>query len=261
MKKGLEIIENQGLQTSFVNYKFLLLIIASFVVGFVIQFFSTNIFNRGESELSIISVDRGDQIELNLSDGTKVVLNSGSELQFPKTFSNINSRNVTLKGEGYFEVQKSKKPFIVKTEYGDIVALGTKFNISAYASETFEATLIDGSIIYKTNKVEKVLNPGQQIRVEENKRIRLKNIKDTSFLEWKNGTISFSNEELGSVIKKLERHYDIDIKLDPDLAKIKFTGEIREESIEEVLTLVDITTPIKYNKNGKLKQIEIISRK
>ncbi len=261
MNKELEIAFNNGEQTKFVNYKLLLVIIVSFVVGICIKHFASCSFYISESKMSTISVDRGDKLELTLADGTKVVLNCGSELQFPNTFSGASSRNVTLKGEGYFEVQQNNKPFVVNTEFGRITALGTKFNVRAYEDERFETTLIDGSIKYKINNVEKVLKPGQQIIIDKDKRISLQNIKDTSFLEWTNGTISFSHEKLGSVIKNLERHYDVDIKLDPDLATIKFTGVIRDESIEDVLTLINIITPINYEKNSRLKLVKITSKK
>ncbi len=260
MKKKHDILLRQGKRTAIVSYKLMRFMATSFVIGFLIQQYSDSLFNNGESTLNRIKVDKGDQSELVLTDGTKVVLNSGSELQFPKEFSDDHSRIVLLNGEGYFEVKKGNRPFIVKTELGNIMAIGTKFNISAYENECFEATLIEGLIKYKINRIEKVIKPGQQVIVDDSKHIIIKNIKDPSFLEWRNGTISFSNEKLGNVINRLERHYNTDIILDPELANIKFTGKIREETIEDVLKLINITTPIKYERISK-KEVKILSRK
>ncbi len=251
------------MQATFANRELLLFIVISFLLGFLGYHFKSSLFvkNGNDSNMNLISVDKGDKLELSLADGTKVVLNSASELQFPNSFSGCKSRIVKLIGEAYFEVSKNSVPFIVKTERGNIIALGTKFNISAYENESFKTTLINGTIKFKENQVEKVLIPGQQLIIDHRHRILMRNVNVETSIQWKEGIISFSHEKLGDVIKKLERYYDVTVDLDKDLASIKFTGELQEESIKDVLNLINITIPITYDYNSKLKYITIKSRK
>jgi len=237
----------------------IVLIVISFLLGILCSQFSFLLFvlSGDSSSMNLISVGNGHHLELILTDSTKVCINSGTEFQFSNTFAVKGNRVVMLHGEAYFEVSKNSSPFIVKTQYGNISTLGTKFNISAYDNGEFAATLIEGKIKYKINRIEKIVEPGQQVIVDNNKRISIRNVNVESYLQWKDGIISFTNEELGNVVKKLERNYDVSIRLDSDLALIKFTGELKEESIEDVLSLVNRTIPIDYEYHNKTKSILI----
>ena len=99
------------------------------------------------SEMNTITVPTGQRVNLLLSDGTNVWLNSGSKMRYPASFTK-GKREVTLDGEGYFEVAKDlKRPFVVQTDKYDIQVLGTKFNVEAYNdTPLFSAALMEGSI-------------------------------------------------------------------------------------------------------------------
>ena len=100
-----------------------------------------------------ISVPAGQRVNITLSDGTKVMLNSMSELKYPSNFSD-NSRVVELDGEAYFDVKKSESsPFIVKTQFCGVEVLGTVFNVDAYSDNNeFKTSLIEGSVVVRDRK-------------------------------------------------------------------------------------------------------------
>ena len=98
-------------------------------------------------EMNTISVPVGQRVNILLSDGTNVWLNSGSKMKYPASFTK-GKREITLNGEGYFEVTKdTKRPFVVQTDKYNIKVLGTKFNVDAYDKTSFfSAALMEGSI-------------------------------------------------------------------------------------------------------------------
>lgn len=132
-----------------------------------------------QNVLNEISVPYGEKVTLQLSDGTKVQLNAGSQFAFPQSF-NGKIREVHLVGEGYFEVSKNEKqPFIVSTQKVDVKVLGTKFNLSAYSSDDIcETVLLEGKVeIQGKGKVfnDRVnLSPNQKATYSDNVRLQNK---------------------------------------------------------------------------------------
>ena len=121
---------------------------AIFILSLMIAY--SFLINKDETEaasMQTIFVPPGQRAELTLTDGTKVWLNAKTTFTFPNKFT-ANSRNVTLDGEGYFNVTKdAEKPFIVKTKKYNIKVLGTEFNVTAYSgSPVFETSLLKGAV-------------------------------------------------------------------------------------------------------------------
>src|SRR5690606_548553 len=116
--------------------------------------------------LQSIETPYGSQYQVILDDGTKVWLNAGSILHFPQSFEGKKEREVTLSGEGYFEVAKKRKqPFIVRGRDQKIEVLGTHFNVSNYPeSVKTKTTLIEGAVKVSVlrSKATRVLRPGEQ---------------------------------------------------------------------------------------------------
>ncbi len=160
-----------------------------------------------------IEVPQGQYVNLTLSDGTKVTLNSNSKLVFPSSFNN-DSRTVELDGEGYFEVaHNSRKPFYVRTQNCDVKVLGTKFNVLAYNdSEIFETLLVQGSVEVnnlKSNE-KKLLVPNEKVVLSNNK-LLVSKMNNTDELLWRKGILVFENESLNDIFNKLTFYYDIHI--------------------------------------------------
>jgi ferric-dicitrate binding protein FerR (iron transport regulator) len=208
------------------------------------------------SELNSINVPNGEKADLTLADGSRVWLNSGTTFRFPNSFDG-GKREVIISGEAYFDVVKGKVPFIVSSEFGKIQVLGTSFNVRAYNNMLFQITLGEGKIQFKNSVDQVMLNPGQQLIVSENERATISQVDPALASSWKNGVIAFANEPLSDVMKKLERHFDVQVELDQKLSLIKFTGQVFNESIDEVMEYINKTKPIKYAYDKRKKTLKI----
>lgn len=197
-----------------------------------------------------------------LSDSTIVWLNAGSSLKYPNSFTG-QTRMVTLMGEGYFEVSKNEQaPFIVETDNMNVLALGTSFNIMAYPDEQeVHTTLVTGKV-----KVENVstgewclLDPADQVVLDVNKNEMTVSQVDTHYYtSWIDGKLVFRNAPLELVAKKLERWYNCTIHIkDAGIRESRYTGNIEMESLNEVLELIKLTTPIKSRFNPETREIWI----
>ena len=174
-----------------------------------------------------------------LPDGTKVWVNSASELSYPLAFGK-SIRQVELRGEAYFEVAHEKnRPFIVRTAHGDIKVLGTAFNLTAYNSSSSNVTLINGSIqLTNKNKTTKQLIPGQKAEFNgSDMRISQANIeKETA---WQQGYFYFEHDQIQDIMEQLARWYAIKVIYQGQITKKTFGGSIsRSVSLAEALELI-----------------------
>ncbi|WP_163710064.1 FecR family protein [Mangrovibacterium lignilyticum] len=181
-----------------------------------------------------LSIPRGGEYQLVLPDGSKVWLNSETELSYTVPFKD-NERRVELKGEAYFEVAHDKsKPFIVATPSQTIQVLGTQFNVSAYTEDqSTVTTLVEGKVqveldasLKSTDKI--VLKPNEQLVLNTKTAVvELKEVDTSVYTAWKDGRFVFRNEPLESLLKKISRWYDVDINVDSSaLQSIHFTGNL-----------------------------------
>lgn len=177
-----------------------------------------------------ISIPRGGEYMLTLSDGTKIWLNADSELKYPVTFRK-DRREVTVSGEAYLEVAPNPQaPFIVKTAMGNVQVLGTRFNVQAYREEQrLVTTLVEGSVVCREKEGEKtvVLKPGQQVTIDGKGIGKVKLVKAQLYTGWKDGMFNFENERLEDILKQLSRWYDIRVVYtDEQLKELHFSGDL-----------------------------------
>lgn len=189
-----------------------------------------------------ISTPRGGQYQLVLNDGTKVWLNAASSLTFPTKFKGA-ARSVTLTGEGYFEVAKNAaKPFKVRVDDMEVKVLGTHFNISAYKDEqNIKATLLEGTVEVQSAGQVKKLKPGEQAVLQTSTHVLSKNrnVDLDEIMAWKNGFFYFDNTDLKTIMKRLERWYDIEVEITGNEGSRKFGGSIsRNVPLSEVLKVL-----------------------
>ncbi len=219
-----------------------------------------------------------------MPDGTSIWLNADTKLRYSVDYGTKN-RNIYLDGEAYFKVAKNKKlPFRVNTSGITVTALGTVFNVKAYPEEkVIETTLEEGSvridpvvkgkvkktalsILLKPNQKAVYQKRGQEmsvagkapeeiVRNEPVTEPKLLPIKlDTStvtdirlYTSWKDSRWIFKNEKLGSLAVLLERRYDVHIQFENEALKdYAFSGILKEESLEQVLSALSFTAPIRY---------------
>ncbi|WP_256009342.1 FecR family protein [Desertivirga xinjiangensis] len=202
-----------------------------------------------------IETPRGGQYQVILPDGTKIWLNSGSSARFPVVFSTA-KREVEVTGETYFEVAKdANRPFSVISNNQVIEVLGTHFNVNDYQDDGLtRTTLVEGSVRIQAGKSEKVLKPGQQSIVSPALSvIRTKEIENIDeVLAWKDGFFIFDDTPLTTVIKQLERWYDIEFKEVSDQPLMMFNAKIsRSSSLSKVLKVMEITSGIKFKIKGR----------
>lgn len=206
-----------------------------------------------------LSTPRGGQYRVTLPDGTIVWLNASTSLRFPTAFTG-NERKVEIKGEAYFEVAKNEAmPFIVTAENSEIKVLGTHFNISAYADDkVLKTTLLEGSVEFSVAKqagsgseVVK-LQPGQQAQLDEANTLKVVEADTKEAIGWKNGFFIFNNEDIGSIMQKVTRWYDVKVVYDVNDENIRFTGNIsRAENVSEVLRVLELTETVHFKIEGK----------
>ncbi|HEX2976517.1 MAG TPA: FecR domain-containing protein [Bacteroidales bacterium] len=197
----------------------------------------------------------GTRSALRLSDGTSVWLNSGSSIKYPDRFTG-DDRTVYLHGEAYFEVKSNpEKPFIVKSDRLSTKATGTKFVVSDYTSSCFsEVTLVEGRI--DVNRTDSSANPGYVTTLKPHQHLSFNNktgdttmkSEDTyKYFAWKDGKIIFRNEPLSRVVEKLGQVYNVEIEIKgEEIENYRYRATFQDESLEEILKLLSISSPIEY---------------
>ncbi|MDG1974431.1 MAG: FecR family protein [Flavobacteriaceae bacterium] len=204
-----------------------------------------------------INVPYGKVFNLELSDGTKVYLNSGTSLKYPVNFINNLDREVFLDGEAFFEVNSNKSQFIVSSNNTSAYVYGTKFNFKDYPEDNFsEVILTEGSLgvseisdNIKNNDV-LMIRPGERAKVNYSSgEIERSRVNTSLYTSWIDGRVAFRNESLPSMIQKLERIYNIIIiNNNKDIEEKYFTATIlyKEESINDVLSYLSEVYGLEY---------------
>ncbi|SFS94028.1 FecR family protein [Porphyromonadaceae bacterium NLAE-zl-C104] len=206
-------------------------------------------------EHQTIYVPKSGEYELILSDGSKVFLNSESQLTFPSYFEG-DTRHVELSGEAYFEVKKDEKPFIIQTPDLTIEVLGTSFNINAYQTNPYvNATLVEGSIRIRLpeNQEPFLLKPEHNFRLDKSSdEISVQQVNTDIYTAWVKGEFMFRNQPLTEIFAQLERWYDfIIIYESPDIGKMRFTGSAEKvRPLNYLLDQIQAVTDIQYKSEG-----------
>ena len=199
----------------------------------------------------------GTKSHLFLPDSTEVWLNSASVLKFPSAFRG-NERRINLQGEAIFKVFKNKeKPFIVGTTDMDIEAVGTEFNVSAYPGDLkFSTTLAEGKVkITDKADIKKVIyiDPGVQVNYNtENKTYKSEKVRVDDVIAWREGVLIFNETPFYEVVARLGRWFNADIQIDDHaISNYRFTGTFTSESLDQVMELLTLTTPITYSSSKR----------
>lgn len=203
-----------------------------------------------------IKIPRGKQFMVVLPDGSKVWLNAASTLHFPTMFEGKN-REVSLTGEGYFEIAKNEsKPFIVHVQTKgykeDVEVLGTRFNIKAYENDkNIRTTLLEGKVRVTGEESSLFLNPGEAAQLKNDGRLHL--IKGASIQEaiaWKNGLFYFNNTDIKMVMRQIERWYDKKVEY-KGRVNARISGLIsRNTDLPKVLQMLELTREAHFNIEG-----------
>lgn len=204
-------------------------------------------------EYHTLNVPKGSKpLQLQLADGSEVWLNAASSITFPNVFTG-SERKVSVTGEAYFEVAKhSGKKFLVEANGSTTEVLGTHFNINAYKDEpAVRITLLEGSVkIHSGNKVG-LLKPGQQAGLA-NGNINIQgNVNTDDVMAWKNGMFEFNETDIQTIMRQVERWYDVEVVFDGTVTQ-HFNGSIqRQMNASKVLGMLEKTGGVRFSIEGK----------
>ena len=227
-------------KTKVISFNLITRIAAIFVLGFSTLFYITS-----KKEVSTLI---GETTVLNLPDNSKVTINASSSVQI-KRFNW--DRNITLRGEAYFEVEKGKK-FTVATKDALVKVLGTKFNVIS-RDNYFETICYEGRVLVTYKNTKRVLNVGDKFLVIDNKTIETRNTKKDPH-KWNGDKSSFKNTPIKYVLKEFERHYNVRIKANFNVDE-KFTGSFVHDN--ENLALKSIALPFNLKIQKKNNSITL----
>ena len=225
------------------------------------------VYESGKSKSDIIeynylTIPRGGQFSIKLSDGTQVWLNSESKLKYPVKFVEGKLRKVELVyGEAYFAVSPSSAhkgaKFMVFNDSQEIEVIGTEFNVKAYKDESnVYTTLVEGKVAISIEDRKQHLVPGQQLYLDKtSKTLLIKSVDVYNETAWKDGVFSFENKTLKEMMEVLSRWYDVEVIIEnKSIENEEFVGVLRKnQNLKEILTNI---------KNfGIIKNFEIHDKK
>lgn len=209
-----------------------------------------------------LTVPRGGQFFVKLSDGTQVWLNSETQLKYPVSFTEGETRKVELVyGEAYFDVSPGTEHkgarFKVYSDQQEVEVVGTEFNLKAYKEEAnVYTTLIEGEVVVNTQGKRQYLVPDQQSNLDKNNNsIQISTVDVYNEISWKEGVFSFENKPLAEIMKVLSRWYDIEVVFESESAKNEeFIGVLRkDQDIESIIsTIRDFGTIKEYEFKDKV---------
>lgn len=204
------------------------------------------------AQWSTLKVPKMKSYFMKLSDGTKVWLNSCSEIKFPDHFVE-GKREVFIKGEAYFEVQSNvKNPFLVHTSNSVVEVTGTKFNVNSYSNEPNTVTLLEGKVSVCVGSEKYQIMPGQQLVRNNNGECNIVKVDAALYSMWKDGVYEFSNMPLKDLAYRLERWYNIKFEFENTaIANECFSGMIKKEyDIKYFIEVLEKTTNYKFTLQG-----------
>ena len=211
-----------------------------------------------------IIVPRGKTFELVLSDGTFVLLGPSSELTYPVQFDASSTREVTLRGEAYFEVTKSSNRFAVNTNRMKLQVYGTTFNVLSRNNFPDEAVLLEGVVgitpVNSLNGKETVLRPGDKSSVDQSGLVSVVQSDLAEYVAKRNGYILFNGKTIEEIIHILELYYDVDfITKNTVLDKKEYVFSVkRGVSLRDALNMIEGVSDVKFIIDGK--EVKITSR-
>lgn len=207
-----------------------------------------------------VYVPAGNRTNIQLPDGTNVWLNANTTLRYPLAFAKT-SREIQLDGEGYFEVAKDNKPFIVKTDKYDVEVLGTTFDVEAYSRKPeFRTKLYEGKVkLYSEADTQTVyLAPGQTAELTDDG-LQVIPTTDINSYRWKDGLIYIEDKSFYAIMELFEKFYDVQIVINnKGVKELGYRGKLRvSDGVDHALRVLQNDFPFKYKRDEERNIIYI----
>jgi len=195
---------------------------------------------------------RGTKSKVLLADGTAVWLNADSHLWFPAAFAGTH-REVYLDGEAFFDVKRNEHmPFIIHLGANQVRVLGTSFNVKAYRDdEAVETAVVTGRVAFIRAASPAATAERDTIYVVPDEKVvysktshelRIEQVNSRDYAAWNQRSLIFQATPLGEVAKTLARQFNVTVRFeDEKLRNCRLTGRFRDQSLREVLRLVEMT--------------------
>ncbi len=219
------------------------------------------LFMPSKARETTIQTTYGETRSVRLPDGSEVILNANSSINYLDKWTVGEDRHITLKGEAYFVINEQsttthRDRFIVHTPELDVEVLGTRFNVNTYRPKT-QVVLQKGSveIVTKVNKTEKKYNlvPNQcAVFDKQNDRVNISKVNSNAFVSWKDKRFIFERTPLSDVAIMLENTYGMTVIIDDkELAAKQISGEIPTSEKKSLLIALSTLYSLKIEEINK----------
>lgn len=217
---------------------------AAAIVILILSIYSVHSFLIVET----VKTKFAEQTKINLPDGTEVKLNAGSKLVWNnKQFTR--NRELTLKGEAYFDVKKGNE-FIIKTKKGRVEILGTRLNVFSRGND-FRVSCISGKVRVLANNQQRIITPGELVELTADGLMKSSSATIDNTISWKDGIFHFEDTPLSAIFAELERQFNVSVKIEGNsnrLATVDFSNENLIETLDVVCIPMELSYEIKNNK-------------
>lgn len=214
-------------------------------------------YYANDMQMAEYYVPKGCIDSLVLSDNTKVVVNSGTTIVYPHSFSShAKERSVFVNGSCHFEVSKdASHPFVVHLGNVKVRVLGTHFSVNPYSDEEqVVVTLEEGSVNVSDSFQNVTLSPNEQLIYSRTAGTMHKQIVDAmAYNSWVKGGLNFTQEPLEKILKSIERRYRVTISIAKDVdSKRCYTMNFKkDETIECIMNVLTfVSGDMTYTKDG-----------
>ncbi|MEP4830483.1 MAG: FecR family protein [Cyclobacteriaceae bacterium] len=200
----------------------------------------------------------GQKLTFSLPDGTLVKLNAGSKLIYPESFG-VNTRNVELEGEAFFDVTRdTKHPFVINTKEIAVQVLGTSFEVSSYPDNAEKQVAVrSGKVMVKeksnNNEITLIKNEKVGLNLGNRSFTKVEITNQVAEFGWMDRQLAFSDDEFDTIIKILERWYNVEFEISEPIRSTNqtFTGIYNNPSLKEALESISYGYEFKYEIDGK----------
>lgn len=188
----------------------------------------------------VVSTPAATTTLVTLSDGTKVMLNANSTLEYPASFDDAEVREVRLKGEAHFEVTKNPhRPFVVKAGEMQTQVLGTIFDVKAYRKDAPKVTLMQGKVKVSNADTEVEMRPGQTATLQADKIVVSK--ASSSASDWLEGDFDMDQVTLAEAMSDIGAWYNktVVFQSQANMDKLIHFRFSRRASLQEIITALN----------------------
>lgn len=188
----------------------------------------------------VVSTPAATTTLVTLSDGTRVMLNANSKLEYPASFDDAEVREVHLKGEAHFEVTKNPhRPFVVKAGEMQTQVLGTIFDVKAYRKDAPKVTLMEGKVKVSNADTEVEMRPGQTATLQADKIVVSK--ASSSASDWLEGDFDMDQVTLAEAMSDIGAWYNktVVFQSQANMDKLIHFRFSRRASLQEIITALN----------------------